>query len=147
MKKVDEIIKSIEGVDENKVKELLKSCKSEKISRSECMKELYRLGFDRSEIRDLMNGSGIRGKKGGEISYNWCNNVLVEEFGELRGKRGSDKGESKSSIIERLYRENNDIEVREIVEYFIKKGVYVNNNMVYSIIRKLKKKDKEEVSK
>jgi len=133
--KIIEMIESkgLEGVDVKKVEKMIKEVEKGNMSKSSGMKELYLLGYDRGEIRDILNSGGKL-----NVSYNFVNNVLSEEFGDLRKSRKNNSGISKSGEIRRLF--NEGYSEREIGEEFVKKGVYVNSNMIYSVCRKEKKK-------
>ena len=133
--KIIEMIESkeLEGVDVREVEKMVKEVEKGNVSKSKGMKELYLLGYDRGEIRDILNSGGKL-----NVSYNFVNNVLSEEFGDLRKSRKNNSGVSKSGEIRRLF--NEGYSEREIGEEFVKKGVYVNSNMIYSICRKEKKK-------
>ena len=135
MSKVKEVVESkgLEGVNVNEVEKMVKEVEKGNVSKSSGMKELYLMGYDRGEIRDILNSGGKL-----NVSYNFVNNVLSEEFGELRKSRKNSSGISKSGEIRRLF--NEGYSEREIGEEFVKKGVYVNSNMIYSICRKEKKK-------
>ena len=135
MSKVKEVVESkgLEGVNVNEVEKMVKEVEKGNVSKSSGMKELYLMGYDRGEIRDILNSGGKL-----NVSYNFVNNVLSEEFGELKKKKKNSSGISKSGEIRRLF--NEGYSEREIGEEFVKKGVYVNSNMIYSICRKEKKK-------
>jgi len=133
--KIKEVIESkgLEGVKVEEVVKMVKEVEKGNISKSKGMKELYLLGYDRGEIRDILNSGGKL-----NVSYNFVNNVLSEEFGELRKSRKNNSGISKSGEIRRMF--NEGYNEREIGEEFVKKGIYVNSNMIYSVCRKEKKK-------
>ena len=133
--KIIEMIESkeLEGVDVREVEKMVKEVEKGNVSKSKGMKELYLLGYDRGEIRDILNSGGKL-----NVSYNFVNNVLSEEFGDLRKSRKNNSGVSKSGEIRRLF--NEGYSEREIGEEFVKKGVYVNSNMIYSVVKKEKKK-------
>lgn len=117
-KEVDKIIKEVE-------------------SKSGKMKGLYGLGFYIGSIREILKIYKI------EVSYNFIYNVISGEVNEVRKKVNKNDGSSKSSMIKELYEKG--FSVREIGEEFVKKGIYINSNMIYGVIKKLKKKEKEEV--
>jgi len=119
-------------VKEVEVKKIVDSVKKGNVSKSKGMVLLYELGFDRGEIRDILNSGGVK------VSYNFINNVLVDKYGNVRKSRNNNSGESKSSLIKRLYSEG--LKEREIGEEFVKRGIYVNSNMVYKIVKGEKKK-------
>lgn len=133
MKNINEVIvgSGLE-VKEVEVKKIVDSVKKGNVSKSKGMVLLYELGFDRGEIRDILNSGGVK------VSYNFINNVLVDKYGNVRKSRNNNSGESKSSLIKRLYSEG--LKEREIGEEFVKRGIYVNSNMVYKIVKGEKKK-------
>ena len=133
MKSINEVIVSSGlEVKEVEVKKIVDSVKKGNVSKSKGMVLLYELGFDRGEIRDILNSGGVK------VSYNFINNVLVDKYGNVRKSRNNNSGESKSSLIKRLYSEG--LKEREIGEEFVKRGIYVNSNMIYKIVKGEKKK-------
>jgi len=133
VKSINEVIVSSGlEVKEVEVKKIVDSVKKGNVSKSKGMVLLYELGFDRGEIRDILNSGGVK------VSYNFINNVLVDKYGNVRKSRNNNSGESKSSLIKRLYSEG--LKEREIGEEFVKRGIYVNSNMIYKIVKGEKKK-------
>lgn len=128
--KIEEIIIK-DGLEGKVSKEDVKKVFKDVSSKSGRMKGLYDLGFYVGSIRDILKVEGI------EVSYNFVYNVISSEVDNVR-KKGNNGGESKSKRIEELLKEGKD--VRGVIEEFIKEGVYVNMNMVYSIRKKLVKK-------
>jgi len=100
-------------------------------SKSKGICELYEMGFFVGDVNRIFGSCGVK------MIYNMVYNVLSEKGYEIRKEKKKD-GDSKSGLIRKLFREGKS--EREIGEEFVKRGEYVNSNMIYSICRKEKKK-------
>lgn len=103
----------------------IKQMKSNEISKSQAMKELYSMGFYINDIAKLL-----------DVRYNFVYNVISENYDEVRTRKQNNK-DSKSQMIRELTQQG--LSPREIGEHFASKGIYVNSNMIYTVSRKTKK--------
>lgn len=110
----------------NEGMELLKEFKAGKVNKSDCIRGLFRLGYEVKEISKEMN-----------IIYNMCFNIvskmiLREDLEESVVKKV--KVSFEAELIEYL-NENKGVKKSEVVKYFVKKGR--GEGYVYSNIKKL----------
>ncbi len=107
-------------INTKEVKKIVDAVKREEKSKSLGMVELHDMGMLAGDIAKTL---GVR--------YNFVYNVVTEKRGSVHKKN---KEESKSEKI-REYA-NQGLSTTEICKEFAKNGIYVNYNMVRSVVKK-----------
>lgn len=122
-----------------KVDGIVKDIKGKRISKSEGIRRLYKLGLYVDDVRDVLKDNKIK------IIYNMVYNVIYNEYGGLEEIRVKGKSKSKGSVrekVEKLLDEGKSVKEIKVV-VFKEEGKMLNDSRIYNI-KKVWKRNKDK---